>query len=232
MMKSENSRINFVEGFAVQGLTSLRASPFKDSNPELDSGQRFKSFGFFEFLNFGVLKVQLFSYSVILLFSCGRSYNTQQPVQDKTEIERQKKEILMRVNQELVEEDAETIKTYAERMGWKLNPTESGLWYMIYRNGQGEKATTGKTATLEYTLLLLDSTVCYSSEQLGQKIFRLGRGEVEAGLEEGVLQMRMGDKARLFLPPHLAHGLTGDGDCIPRRTIIIYDVELVKITSR
>jgi len=210
-MKNKDSRI--------QGFKDSRIQRFKDSN-------------FFEFLNFGVLKVQLFSYSVILLFSCGRSYNTQQPVQDMTEIENQKKEILLRVNQQLVEEDAETIKAYAERKGWQLKTTESGLSYIIYQNGQGEKAATGKTATLEYAVSLLDSTVCYSSEQLGQKIFRLGRGEVETGLEEGVLLMREGDKARMFLPPHLAHGLTGDGDCIPRRAIILYDVELVKITSR
>jgi len=165
----------------------------------------------------------------LLVFSCSRSYNTQQPAQDITEIERQKKEILLRVNRQLVEEDAEEIKAYAEHNGWQLKTTESGLLYMIYENGQGEKAATGKTATLEYTVSLLDSTVCYSSEQLGQKIFRLGRGEVEAGLEEGVLLMRVGDKARILMPPHLAHGLTGDGDCIPRRAIILYDVELVSL---
>ena len=169
---------------------------------------------------------------LFLVFSCGRSYNTQQSSQDLTEIERQKKEILLRVNQQLVEEDAEEIRTYAERNGWQLKTTESGLSYMIYRNGQGEKATVGKTVTLEYTVSLLDSTICYTSEQLGQKVFRLGHGEQETGLEEGVLLMRVGDKARLFLPPHLAHGFTGDGDCIPRRSIILYDVELVQITSR
>jgi FKBP-type peptidyl-prolyl cis-trans isomerase len=166
---------------------------------------------------------------LFLVLSCGRSYNTQQPAQDMSEFERLKNEILLRVNQQLVEEDAEEIEAYAERKGWQLKTTETGLSYMIYGNGQGEKAATGKTATLEYTVSLLDGTVCYSSEQTGQKIFTLGRGEVEAGLEEGVLLMRVGDKARLFMPPHLAHGLTGDGDCIPQRAIIMYDVELVAL---
>ena len=106
-----------------------------------------------------------------------------------------------------------------------MKTTESGLWYMIYHSGQGEKAATGKIATLEYTLSLLDSTVCYS----GQKEFRLGRSRVESGLKEGVLLMRVGDKARMIMPPHLAHGLLGDGVCIPQRAIILYDVELVNI---
>ena len=137
----------------------------------------------------------------------------------------------MRVNRELVEEDAQNIAAFAERKGWQMEKTESGLWYMIYEKGKGEKAETGRIATLEYTLSLMNGTICYSSEEFGPKEFRLGQGGVgvESGLEEGVLLLREGDKARLFLPPHLAHGLLGDGVCIPRRAVILYDVKLVRI---
>ena len=61
--------------------------------------------------------------------------------------------------------------------------------------------------------------------------FKVGFGGVESGLEEGVLLLRTGDKARFIMPPHLAHGLIGDGDCIPMRAIIIYDVELVRVSE-
>ena len=57
----------------------------------------------------------------------------------------------------------------------------------------------------------------------------MGYAEVESGLHEGVQLMRVGDKSRMIMPPHLAHGILGDGDCIPRRAIIIYDVELLNI---
>jgi len=168
----------------------------------------------------------------ILLFalSC-RRYNTQQPAQDTDEIERQKREILLRVNQQLVEEDIQDIEAFIAREGWQMNTTESGLWYMIYETGKGKKAATGMTAMLEYAVSLLDSTVCYSSAQSGPKVFRLGYSDVETGLTEGVLLMREGDKARFIMPPHLAHGLTGDGDCIPLRAIILYDVELVDVKN-
>ena len=171
----------------------------------------------------------IISYVVIILSSCVRSYNTQIPVKDIIEIERQKKEILLNVNRELVEEDIETIKAYIARRGWDMKDTRSGLWFMICDNGNGEKAATGKIATIEYTVSLLDSVICYSSETLGTKTFKLGYGGVEAGLEEGVLLMRVGDKARMIMPPYLAHGLIGDGDCIPRRAIIIYDVKLINL---
>ncbi len=166
---------------------------------------------------------------VVLLtvgLSC-RRYNTQQPEQDTAASERAQKETLMNINQQLVEKDTKTITAFVEQKGWQMHATQSGLWYMIYRNGQGDKATTGKLAELAYTVSLLDGTTCYSSDQSGTKTFRLGEGGVETGLEEGVLLMRVGDKARFIMPPHLAHGLSGDGDCIPRRAIIVYDVELL-----
>jgi len=168
---------------------------------------------------------------VLMVCSC-RRYHTQQPVQDTAAVERLKNETLLRVNQQLVEEDAAEIKAFAEHRNWQMKTTETGLWYMIYESGEGEKAVDGKVATLKYTVSLLDSTVCDSWEQSGQKQFLLGKGranDIEPGLEEGVLLMREGDKARLLLPPHLAHGLAGDGDCIPRRAIILYDVELVHL---
>ncbi|MDR1671843.1 MAG: FKBP-type peptidyl-prolyl cis-trans isomerase [Bacteroidales bacterium] len=142
-------------------------------------------------------------------------------------------EQLIRANQALIVKDAEFIKAYVERHQWQMRPAQSGLWYDIYDHGTGRKAALGKLAEIAYTLSLADSvhTVCYSSAQSGSKTFRIGQGGVEAGLEEGILLLREGDKARFILPPHLAHGLTGDNNCIPRRAVIVYDVELLNISE-
>jgi len=151
------------------------------------------------------------------------------PQQDVVDIGRIRNEVLITVNRELVEEDNERIRAFVESVGWLMKTTESGLWYKIYHEGNGEVAQTGMLATLEYTVSLLDGTVCYSSAQYGPLSFVLGRGGVESGLEEGILLLRVGDKARMIMPPHLAHGLPGDGDCIPQRAIIIYEVELISL---
>ena len=166
---------------------------------------------------------------VFIVVSC-RRYHTQQPVQDTPLPERQKiEEVLLRVNQQFVEEDDMEIEKFIGYKGWQMQSTGSGLRYMIYEHGRGEKTVEGKLVTLAYTVSLLDSTVCYSSGLSGLKKFRLGQGIVERGLEEGVLLMCVGDKARMIMPPHLAHGLTGDGDCIPPRAIILYDFELLNL---
>ncbi len=133
----------------------------------------------------------------------------------------------MQVNQLLVEKEAEEIDAYIKRKGWTMQTTESGLRYMIYEKGQGAKVQPDETIELAYTLSLLNGSVCYSSESLGTKQFKIGQGGVEAGLEEGVLFLNEGDKAYFILPSHLGHGLSGDGVCIPSRAIIIYDVEVL-----
>ena len=171
----------------------------------------------------------VFSFFLLFFVSCRRTYNTQSPVDDGAEARRIHNEMMIRAHQELVQGESQIIKAFAEVQNWDMKTTESGLWYMIYGNGSGEKATTGKIATIEYTLSLIGGDVCYSSDEFGAKSFRIGHGGVEAGLEEGILLLRKGDKARFIMPPHLAHGIMGDLDCIPIRAIIIYEVELIDI---
>ena len=153
--------------------------------------------------------------------------------QNKKEISeeevRKTKESLVNVNKILVKKDAEKIHAYVKRRGWDMEETNTGLWYMIYDHGKGEKAETGLVATINYNISLLDGTECYNSEVDGPKKFKIGQGGVEAGLEQGILLMHVGDKARFIMPPHLAYGLIGDSEKIPARAIIVYEVELTKL---
>jgi FKBP-type peptidyl-prolyl cis-trans isomerase FkpA len=112
-----------------------------------------------------------------------------------------------------------------------MQTSKTGLWYNIYVHGSGKPALPEKEATIKYNLYLLDGTLCYSSDELGVKKFRIGKGSVESGLDEGVSMLKVGDKARFILPPHLAFGLLGDEKKIPKRSIILYDVELINITD-
>jgi FKBP-type peptidyl-prolyl cis-trans isomerase len=110
-----------------------------------------------------------------------------------------------------------------------MKETGTGLRYMIYRDGSGLKAEKGKVAILNYKLWLITGDLVYSSETNGPKSFLIGKGGVESGLEEGILLMKVGDKAKMILPSHLAHGLLGDEKKIPPRTAIVYDIELVEL---
>ena len=78
---------------------------------------------------------------------------------------------------------------------------------------------------------MLDGTVCYESKPDSLGTFVVGHGGVESGLEQGILMMKQGQKAKFIMPPYLAHGLIGDAKRIPARSIIVYDIELLKVNK-
>jgi FKBP-type peptidyl-prolyl cis-trans isomerase len=141
------------------------------------------------------------------------------------------REPLIKVNKYLVKKYAKEIESYSRQRDWNMKQTSTGLWYMIYKKGTGRKASKDLFATVNYSVKLLEGTTCYSTDSLGPETFRIGQNQVESGLDEGILMMHEGDKARFILPPYLAHGLLGDRKKIPPLTIIIYDIELIKISQ-
>ncbi len=141
------------------------------------------------------------------------------------------KEPLVKVNEILVDRDSLRIARYCERSGINLNVGKNGLWYKIEHTGKGDSARYGLVASINYDVSLLETgKVCYSSDSSGIKSFRIGKDDIESGLDMGIRKMREGDKAIFILPPNLAYGLIGDEKKIPARSIIIYKVELLRVT--
>ena len=50
------------------------------------------------------------------------------------------------------------------------------------------------------------------------------------GFREGLLTMKVGDKKRFFIPPHLGYGDQNYGP-IPGGSTLVFDVELVSIAE-
>ena len=163
---------------------------------------------------------------IIIFFSCNKEKNT-----EKRFVIKHTKESLQEVNKLLVDKDTEIIENYIKRRDWNMAVTETGLWYEIYQQGNGPEIKGNDQITYNYSVWLLDGTLCYSSDSLGVGSFVVGKGRVESGLEEGVLMLKRGSKSRFILPPHLAHGLIGDENRIPARATLIYDIEIVDIQN-
>ncbi|RLD32199.1 MAG: hypothetical protein DRI83_11260 [Bacteroidetes bacterium] len=110
-----------------------------------------------------------------------------------------------------------------------MTESGSGLRYMIYEEGNGLTAKKGILATINYSIKVITGDIVYSSRQDGPLTFIVGKGEVISGLEEGILLLNVGDKAKFIIPSHLAYGLVGDGNLIPAKTTLIYDIELLNL---
>ncbi len=164
---------------------------------------------------------------LILIFSCQSNENKSRKPKSKNEIQ----ETLLRVNKQLVENEDERIEDFIKRYKWKMNKTGTGLRYWIYEKGKGKKAENNKVAKFNYSVKLLSGDVVYTSEKNGPKELLIGWRQVESGVEEGILLLRVGDRAKFIVPSHLAFGLQGDQNMIPAKASLVYDIELLEIND-
>ncbi len=164
---------------------------------------------------------------VLFLWSC--SDQTQEKKQTATHSEEELKEQLINANKKTVKTEDQQIMDFLVRNRWDMKQTGTGLRYKIYEQGKGDTAAEGKIAVIQYEVSLLNGEVVYSSDDLGNKEFRIGRGGVESGLEEGILLMQVGDRAKFIIPSHLAFGLVGDQQKISSKTTLVYDVKLLNL---
>ena len=164
----------------------------------------------------------------IILFSCKNENTTEQPINyNSNNLE----DTLIRANKYLLERDKELIESYIERRNWKMQVSESGLWYEIYSKTDKKKVVAGDIIRYNYTIELLDGTLCYNSENDGIGQVKIGQSGKESGLEKGLIKMRVGEKAHLILPPYMAHGLIGDMQRIPSRSTIVYNIKVLKVVD-
>ncbi len=138
-------------------------------------------------------------------------------------------EKLLEANKEAVKIENDQIDKLIIDSGWQMNKTATGLRYQLIEKGNGPKTARGKIVQFEYEIRLITGELIYSSKQTGLKEFRIGRGGVESGLEEGILLLNVGDKVRFIIPSYLAHGLSGDQDKIPPKATLIYTLKLIDL---
>lgn len=141
------------------------------------------------------------------------------------------KSTLEDVNRYLIQKDRERIENYIERKQLRMEMSPTGLWFQVINEGAGNNISGNDIVTFEYRCDLLDGTEIYSSDESGPKRVRIGQTDIERGLDEGLRKLRSGGEAKFIIPSYLAHGLIGDGNRIPSRAILVYDVKILSINN-
>lgn len=113
----------------------------------------------------------------------------------------------------------------------------SGLKTQILQAGppNAPRPEIGNTISVHYTgwLAKEDGTagrqIDSSLERNTPLEFIIGLEQVIKGFEEGIKQMRVGEKRRLFIDSELGYGKNGVGLFIPPDSNLIFDVELLNV---
>ncbi len=127
------------------------------------------------------------------------------------------------------EKEMDLLENYLELTNITVEPTESGLYYVPIKKGQGETAKAGDYVTVHYTGSLISGKVFDSSIGKNPFSFYLGQGRVIQGWEEGIALMKKGEKAKLIIPSKLGYGKRGTGKDILPYSTLVFEVELINI---
>ncbi|WPD21663.1 MAG: peptidylprolyl isomerase [Candidatus Electrothrix scaldis] len=125
-------------------------------------------------------------------------------------------------------EQEDTIKMIKKR--WPdAHFSNSGLYWVVVKEGTGEKPAPGTKISAHYTGRLLSNDKKFdSSYDRREPIqFEVGVGRVIKGWDQALSNMRKGEKRVLIIPPELAYGSRGAGGVIPPDAWLVFDVELV-----
>lgn len=106
--------------------------------------------------------------------------------------------------------------------------TDSGLQYKVIEEGTGPSPSVVDKVTVHYKGTLVDGTEFDSSERRGMPA-TFPVGGVIPGWTEALQLMKEGAKWQLFVPSALAYGERGAAPVIEPNSVLVFDVELVKV---
>ena len=110
-----------------------------------------------------------------------------------------------------------------------VQTTESGLQYIVLKEGTGAQPTGTAKVKVHYHGTLLDGTVFDSSVDRGEPT-EFGVNQVIKGWTEGLQLMKEGAKYKFFIPQNLAYGANPrPGGAIKPYATLVFDVELLEV---
>jgi cyclophilin family peptidyl-prolyl cis-trans isomerase len=142
-----------------------------------------------------------------------------------------------------------TLKVFDENEA-KATELPSGLKYVITETKNGDYPSEGAKILVRHAGYFTDGrlfdtsykevaeayeTYSEAAEQAGgyepfESIYS-PQASLISGFREGLLKMRIGDKAMLFVPSHLGYGPQGAGNIIPPNSDLVFEIEIVGLVK-
>lgn len=118
---------------------------------------------------------------------------------------------------------------FVEKTWPEAKKTNTGIRYMIMREGEGEMPKPGDKVSVLYIGRLLDGKVFDQAQDKSQPFtFRVRRDMVIEGWDQVLQHMKRGEKRLVIIPPELAYGTRGQPPKIPRGATLVFEIELLE----
>jgi peptidylprolyl isomerase len=97
--------------------------------------------------------------------------------------------------------------------------------------GDGEEAQAGQTVEVHYVGVSWNTGREFDASWNRNSTFKfkLGRGQVIQGWDQGVAGMKVGGRRRITIPPMLAYGKRGAGGVIGPDETLVFVVDLIGV---
>jgi len=97
--------------------------------------------------------------------------------------------------------------------------------------GDGEEAVSGRIVEVHYVGVSWKTGEEFDASWDRGSTFKfgLGKGQVIAGWDEGVMGMKVGGRRRITIPPMLAYGKRGAGGVIGPDETLVFVVDLIDV---
>lgn len=150
-------------------------------------------------------------------------------IQSMEEIKEEQKVL----TEKMKNEEDQLLADYIKENNIKETPSQSGLYIIYQKHGNGAKTIPQKEVTVHYTGYLLNGKKFDSSVDRNQPFkFILGAGRVIPAWDEAVSQLKIGDKVRIIAPSAIAYGARGaGGGVIPPYSTLIFDIEVLDVAK-
>jgi FKBP-type peptidyl-prolyl cis-trans isomerase FkpA len=132
-------------------------------------------------------------------------------------------------NKDQVAIDTDKIAEYLVDNNLAAEQTEDGLYYVITKEGTGERPDINSKVTVHYKGYKLNGDIFDSSYDRGQKSTFPLSGVIQ-GWQLGIPLFKEGGSGTLIIPSHLAYGNNPpNGSGIKKNEVLVFDIELFEV---
>lgn len=132
-------------------------------------------------------------------------------------------ERLITANKYIASSEQTQIDGYVSRRGWNCATLPCGARLLVQKTGTGALIKNDDHVVVRYTLSTLNDKTLYADRT---DTLVVGRHNATVALDEALLRLRHGGEAQIISPSEAGYGVAGDGDRIPSRTVLVYQLKV------